>query len=1041
MKNFNLSKLHLRGNRRLVLLWMLCCAFVVNAQINIQGKVKDANGEPLMGLSVMVKGTTVGVVTDLKGDYSIVVPNQNATLTFSFVGYQKQMLVVGTSRQLNVTMIENSESLGEVMVVGYGSQKKVSVTGSVAQIGGKELKQSPMSNITQMLAGKLPGLITKQESGQPGADDAAMYIRGMGTWGDAKPMILVDGVEREFNNLDPNEIESISILKDASAAAVYGVKGANGVILVTTKRGTADKKPEISYSGSLTFTQNTNFPEFLDGEEYAYWYNYAETINGRTPIFSASDINKIKNGDLDGYFGNTNWSDLLFKKTAVTKKHNVSISGGSQNLVYFLSLGAMNQEGTVKNVNFDRYNFRMNVDAKITKDFSVSTDISGRIEDRNSPALSDFNGKGNTSGSNIVNMMMGALPYINAYDKNGVPLASSISVVNPLAARDLSGTSNSNSSIVNSSIAFKYNPSFVKGLSMKFTSSYDLEYTTSKTFFTPFTLSVFNPNTKEVTSNTGAGFGTNSQLTEGTVKSSRATFQEQIDYKHTFAETHNVGFLFVAEQSKYKLHSMGAYAEGFDFADLPQFDFAKTNPNKPTGYSLETPRLGYVTRLNYDYANKYLVEVSGRADASSVFAKENRWGYFPAASLGWRISEENFIKDNLTFINNLKLRVSAGILGNDRIAPYQYLRMMGVTTPAAVIGGVAVNGLYTSNVPNLDITWEKSHNYNIGLDATLWNGLLSMEFDGFYKLTKDILTGVSSLNPPSIGGNYPSVVNMGIADVKGFELTLQHKNKIGELTYSLKGNIAYAKNRILRIDESANIPDYQRIIGKSIGLKMGFIADGLFQTDKEAQTSPHWSSTARAGDIKYRDINGDGKITYDQDQVVIGKSNIPEMTFGFELTTEWNGFDFSANFQGATMCDVALMGNYPGIGWDDTPYTRPFYNNANAPRYLVQGAWTPDNPTGQYPRLDTQYRDNNNCFSSMWVKDGSYVRLKMVQLGYNFSKKLLNKINISALRLYVSGSNIFTISGLQYLDPEAPDVNNGYYPQQRTFSTGLSLTF
>lgn len=1053
MKNFNLSKLHLRGNRRLVLLWMLCCAFVVNAQINIQGKVKDTSGEPLIGLSVMVKGTTTGTVTDIGGNFSIQVPNQKTELTFSFVGYKKQTLIVGTNKQLTITMQEDAELLNEVMVVGYGTQKKVSMTGSVSQLGNKELVRSPLPNVSQMLAGKLPGLVTKQESGQPGADDATMYIRGMGTWGDAKPMILVDGVERSFNNLDPNEIESVSILKDAASAAVYGVKGANGVILVTTKRGTADKKPEISYSGSMTLSQNTNFPKFLDGEEYAKWYNYAESINGRAPLFTASDINKIKNGDPDGYFGNTNWYDLLFKKTAITHQHNLSVNGGSKNIVYFLSLGYLNQEGTVKNVDFDRYNFRMNVDAKITKDFTVSADISGRVEDRNNPGLSDFTGKGNTSGSNLVNMMMAAHPYINAYDKNGIPMASSLSQKNPLAARDLSGTNDKNNTVVNGSLAFKYDPSFIKGLSMKFTSSYDVEYETNQTFFTPVTLSIFNPIDKSVSLNSGTEFGTNAQLTEGTVKTTRSTFQEQINYNHTFAEKHNFGFLFVAEQSKWKEHKMGAYVEGFDFYDLPQLNFGKLNPKKPTGSSQELPRVGFVGRLNYDYAGKYLAEVSARADASTVFAKENRWGYFPAVSLGWRISEESFIKDNFSFIDNLKLRVSGGLLGNDRIDPFQYLRMMALTPdskvdgvdpkiiPAGVIGGVPVNGLYSSNVPNYDITWEKSHNYNIGLDASLWNGLLSMEVDGFYKVTKDILTGVAALHPPSIGGYYPGVVNMGMVDVKGFELVLKHKNKIGEVNYFLKGNISYAKNRILRIDESANIPDYQRVIGTSVGTKFGFIADGLFQTDKEAQTSPTWSKSARAGDIKYRDINGDGKITYEQDQVAIGKSNVPEMNFGFELNADWKGFDFSANFQGAAMCDVSLMGNYPGIGWDDTAYTRTFYGNANTPRYLVQGSWTPENTSGKYPRLDTQYRDNNNCASSLWVKDGSYIRLKALQIGYSIPSKLLAKMNIARMRVYASGSNLFTLSGLDYLDPEVPDVNNGYYPQQRTFSFGMNLTF
>lgn len=1030
--------------------FFVCSLFFMSmhAQVSVSGTVFDSQSTPLIGASVAVKGMANGTITDIDGKYLLKVPNANVTLVFSFIGYEKQEIALKGRTTLKVVLKDNAKVMEEVVVVGYGTQKKVSVTGAVSQVSAKELAKTPYPNVSQMLAGKMPGLVSRQESGQPGSDDATLYVRGLGTWGDSSPMILVDGVERAFNNLDPNEIESIAILKDASAAAVYGVKGANGVILVTTKRG-SEQKAKISYSGTVTMSQNTSFPEFLDGEEYAYWYNYAEKLNGRQPLFTESDINKIKNGDPNGNWGNTNWYDLLFKKAAITQQHNVSVNGGNQNMRYFLSLGYLGQEGAVKNVDFDRYNLRMNVDASITKEFTVSVDASGRIEDRNNPALSDFTGSGNTSGLNLVDMMMRSHPYINAYDKNGNPMASSISISNPLAARDLSGNKNMNSTFFNGSLAFKYEPSYIKGLSMKFTSSYDVEYTTSKNFFTPLTLSVFDPRSEIVTSTPLVGYGTNAQLTEGTIKNSRLTFQEQINYSRTIAGKHNLGFLFVAEQSKWQQHKIGAYVEDFDFNDLPELSFGKKAPNKPTGSSQELPRVGFVGRLNYDYNGKYLAEVSARADASTVFAKEHRWGYFPAVSLGWRLSEEKFIKDNFSFIDNLKLRASAGILGNDRINPFMYLRTMGVGvqgsdikgTPTAVIGGVPVNGIYTLNVPNYDITWEHSYNYNAGLDATLWHGLLSIEFDAFYKKTKDILKQVTSLYPPSVGNNYPDFVNMGIVENKGVELALEHKNKLNEFTYSVRGNISYAKNRVLRTDESANIPDYQRQIGRSLGLKEGFIADGLFKTDEEAKTSPTWSSTAKAGDIKYRDLNGDGKITYDQDRTIIGKSNIPEMMFGLNLSAGWRGFDFSALFQGAAICDIALMGNYPGIGWDDTAYTRPFYGNANAPRYLVQGAWTPENPNGKYPRLDTQYRDNNNCASSLWIKDGSYVRLKNVQLGYTIPTKILAKANITALRFYVTGSNLFTISGLDYLDPETPDVNNGYYPQQRTFSFGLNLTF
>ena len=1011
----------------------------------ISGIIIDSKGEPIIGANVVQKGTTNGVISDIDGKFMIQV-DEGSMLAISYIGYLTKEIRVGNQNDIRIVLTEDTQNLEEVVVVGYGVQKRTSVTGSVAQVGNKELQQAPLPNISQSLAGKLPGLVTRQESGQPGADDASMLIRGVSTWQNSSPMILVDGVERAFNNLDPNEIESIAILKDASAAAIYGVRGANGVILVTTKRGT-EQKAEISYSGALTMSTNTAFPDFLDGEEYAYWYNYAEQMNGRDPLFSESDIEKIKNGDPNGYWGNTNWSDLLFKKIALTQHHNISVNGGNKDIRYFLSAGYLDQDGTVKNVNFKRYNLRVNVDANITKDFLVSVDAGGRVEDRKNPGLANFTGRGNESGGNLVNMLMRAHPYINSSASDGTPIASALSVTNPVAARDLSGFNKSNRTVFIGSLSFKYSPSFIKGLSAKVTASYDYTMETTKSFFTPFSLLVFDPRTETSVMKDDVGFGDMSLLTEGYTKQTRVTFQEQVNYANTFGK-HDIGVLFVAEQSEYKMNNVGAYIRDFDFNELPELSFGKDNPTKPTGTSQIFPRVGLVARINYAYDQKYLLELSARADASTMFAKENRWGFFPAVSLGWRISEESFIKDRISFLDNLKIRVSTGTLGNDQISPYQYLRMMtivapGLTSarPGAIIGGKPVNGLYTANVPNYDITWEKAYNYNIGFESRLWGGLLDVEFDWFYKNTRDILTSVGALYPPSVGGNYPLYSNMGRVDNKGVEVVLGHKYKIGKVTYSVRGNLTWARNRILRIDESPNIPDYRRIIGKSIGLKQGFIAEGLFQTDEEARTSPTWSSTAQAGDIKFCDVNGDGKITYDQDMTIIGRSNIPELMYGLNFEVGWNNFDLSVFFQGAGLNDVALMGDYPGIGWDDTGYTRPFYNNGNTPRYLVQGAWTPTNPNAKYPRLDTQWRANNNPFSSLWVEDGSYLRLKNLQFGYNFPAKWISRSGITRLRLYFAGSNLFTWSKLKYLDPESPDVNNGYYPQQRTYSFGLNLSF
>jgi len=1011
-------------------------------QEKVSGKVADVSGNPLPGVSVSIKGTTNGTITDANGNYSINWVSKNSALLFSFIGMKTQEILVSGKTSINVVLLDETIGIEEVVVVGYGTQKKASLIGSVASVNSTELVKAPMANISQALVGKLPGLITRQSSGQPGNDGVDMYVRGFGSLNSNSPMILVDGVERSFNNLDPSEIESVTILKDASASAVYGVRGANGVILVTTKRG-KESKPVISYTASYSLSSNTRMPEYLNGEEYVKWYNYADEINGRGHTFSDAVINKVTKGDPDGIYGSTDWVNLMIKKTAPMQQHNLSLSGGNKDVKYFVSLGYLNQDGIIKGVDYSRYNLRSNLDAKVTNELSLALNVSGNVADSHNPQISNFDGNGNSVSTNLMNQIITAAPYINAQTSGGKYLATSLLTGNnPLAARDLSGFNNTDNTGIQTSLSMKYDAPFLKGLSFKVVGSYDKNYYHSKSFYTPYTVWAVNPTTTSSNlTEVDAPYGTVALLTEGYNQTTRWTTQQFITYQNTFNKKHAVDALLVAEQSEYKGTQLGAYARNFDLNDISEFAFAKENPTKPTGGTVTTHRAGWVGRFNYTYDNRYLAEFSARVDASTNFPKNLRYGFFPSGSLGWRVSEEGFFQSLKGTITNLKLRSSYGVLGNDVTnGSYDYMRFVTINGPVANFGGNNANGIYTTSYPNKDLTWEKSYTANGGLDLELWNGKLGVEFDYFYKVTRDILTTVGGTYPPSIGGYYSNTVNSGKVDNRGFELVLSHKNKIGEFAYMTRGSISWAHNRILNMDQSVDIPEYQSLIGRSMGAKTGLIYQGLFQTDRQATTSPVVNSSARAGDIIYKDINGDGKITYEQDVTVIGKSSLPELNYSFNFSSTWKNFDFSFLIQGAAICDNALMGWYDGIGWDDTQFTRPFYNGGNTPKYLVEGAWSPTNTNGEYPRLDNQWRANNNWASTLWIVNGAYARLKNVQLGYSLPKAIAGKLGFDA-RLSVAATNVLTISSFKYLDPEAPNVSNGYYPQQRTFSLGASITF
>ena len=585
----------------------------------------------------------------------------------------------------------------------------------------------------------------------------------------------------------------------------------------------------------------------------------------------------------------------------------------------------------------------------------------------------------------------------------------------------------------------------IKGLSAKLDAAFLKSHSMRKAAMTPYNVYSWNQTTHQGNVEKGR-ICSMASVSHWYGSQQRYTIRPTIEYANKFGK-HDVSGLFLYEYAREDYEGISAGREDFPITDIMDMSYGlKVSENLVKGSHSNDKRAGYVMRFNYAYDEKYLLEFTGRVDASTALPAHNRWGFFPAVSVGWRISQEDFFKEAVPFMDNLKIRASIGRLGSDRAIESTMTYFSTATLsadPVVVFGTNALKDIGMSGPICPDLKWQLTDTYNIGVESNMWNGLLGLELDVFYMKTTRSLEGQSGKFPPSLGSYFPGYINYGSHDNRGFELVLTHHNKIRDFNYHVRGNLSWARNKILKVTEDANVPIYKRATGQSMGRYLGFVAEGLFQSEEEIAHSALFegSTNTKPGDIKLKDINGDGKITWDQDMVPIGRSSIPEMVFGLNLGAEWKGFDFSMFWQGAAMFDVNLCGIYDSGIRDDTFYTRPFYADGNTPYYLVEGSWRPDNPNAKFPRLGIEARDNGGKFSSWWVKDGTYLRLKSVQLGYTLPKKLTEKAGFRTIRAYVSGGNLLTICGLDYMDPEMPGVNQGYYPQQRTYEFGLNITF
>ena len=1047
------------------------------AQPTVQGRVTDVDGQPLPGVAVLVSGTSHGTMTDENGNYHISGLKVGDVIIFSSLGMGEQTFNCdGSLAKLNVTLTEDSTFLEETIVVGYGVQKKSSMTSAVSAMKGDELLKAPATNVSQLIAGKLSGVSSVQESGEPGLDQASLRIRGS-QYG-AK--YVVDGFPVDnINDIDPYDIESISVLKDGASAAVYGLQAANGIIIVTTKKGQAGK-PKITYNATFGASMNANFPEFMDGPEFAYYYNVADMMDAMArgdistpeeynPYFTAEQVAMMTNGDPTDGWDNVNYIEKVFK-TGFTQKHNVTVSGGNESSKYFASFGYLGQDGNIDNFTYDRYNVRTNVETQFAKYFRFTMGLSGVFSNRQTPGFSsggsDAVGKVETGWLSIPKMTIMMHPYLpETYQGmyTGV-VPKNLAVCNsPLPAIYDSGYKKTRGIDVTANASLTFDVPGVKGLQLKVSGAFDYGASMNKNLDIPFAqkVMVYRDGTWSEYGDPRQNEGTGVSLGEGTSYYQRMTGQAGVTYSNTFGR-HFVELLALGELNDYKSNKHSAYAKLLPFAELPELDFGQaiTNSKPISGGSEAWRSAGYVFRARYNWDERYLAEFTGRYDGSYKFAgmRKTRWGFFPSASVAWNISKEPWM-DGASFLDDFKVRGSVALLGNDlATSAYMYLKTFSPSDNVIYKpynGSTTVNPSYKENgVPNIDLTWEKQLSYNVGFDFSMWNGKLAMEVDGFYNYVYDMLTAQGSGFPPSMGGYYMSYVNKNAYDVRGIDVMVSHKNHFmaggKPFQYGVSATVTYAKNRWVIYPDEPNVDAIRKVVGTSLDAFHVWVADGLYRSEEEIDEGVWYGKNRpNVGDIRYVDLNGDGIINEEGDKARIGRSNRPQLTYGLNLDFAWNGIDFNAQFTGGALFDISLTGTYGEFANyvdDNTIWTQTFKEGANSPLFLVENAYSAYNPDGTFPRLTLSNTGGkggeNGLASTFWLRDGKYVRLKSAQLGYTFPRKWTEKVKIDGLRLFVEGQNLFTIDGLpDGIDPESPGVNNGYYPQQRLIMGGITLTF
>lgn len=1053
------------------LLFVLCLMLFVlqvKAAQRVSGTVTDESGVGMPGVNVTEKGTTNGAVTDVDGKYTLSVEGANSVLVFSFVGYEGQEVAVGSQTVINVSLAPDAGTLEEVVVVGYGTQKKVTVTGAVTAIKGADIVKSPAVDMSNSLAGRLPGLVVIQTSGEPGYDGARVRIRGNNTLGNSEPLIVIDGIPDRaggLGRLNPKDIESISVLKDASAA-IYGARAANGAILITTKRGKTGK-PTISYDFNQGFSQPGTIPQMSNAYEYMSimnelpiyktvpvdeWGNAwqaikssgtydsptagVSTINSRYP---ADVVERYRTGNSDPWFyPDTDWYDDTFRDWAPQGRHNLQISGGAESIRYMASMGIVNQEAIYNNsaTKYNQYNFRTNLDANINKYINTSIGIMVRREQRKFPTV---------GAGAIFRMLMRGRPNEPAVWPTGEPGPDIENGQNPYAVTtNATGYVDDPTDYTQAQGAINITNPWIEGLKLTLSGSIDKTNRTIKRFETPWKLWKWD----------GETLGSDGlPVLEGAIRSNftdprlRQIFESTLNtnasailsYDKAFnSGIHNINLLAGVTRETFTGENFGAYRRNYISAAIDQLFAGGTDGQQTGGSAYERARLGYYGRAQYNFKEKYLAEFIWRYDGSYIFPESGRFGFFPGMLLGYNISEEDFF--NVSGVDFLKLRGSYGQMGNDQVfygnqlQEYAFLSTYGFGQYP--INNVVVNTLTETRLANPSFTWERANNLNVGLDAGFLNNKIDLTLEYFLNKRDQILiqktgstpasSGISSLLPP---------VNAGKVENRGFEFALGYNGSTRkDLRFRAGVNGGYAKNKIIFMDEVPGAPDYQRQEGNPIGAPLVYLSDGVFQSvaDIDANTLDYSAVTAQLlpGDMKFVDYNNDGIIDGD-DAVRYDKNTTPTFNYGATFDLDYKNFDLSILLQGAAGAAIRVQTESGDIG--------------NYLKYDYENRWSIDNPSATSPRLasrgDTYYTGGNYGNNTYYLFSKDYIRLKNIELGYSLPGELLEKAGIGNVRVYVNGLNVFTFAKQKVFDPEFESGSGQYYPQSRVINTGLTLTF
>jgi len=1003
--------------------------------IIITGQVKDEKGAPLPGVTVKIKGTNTGAQTGADGTYKVSVPGNNAVLVFSFIGFVTREIPVGNQTQIDLVLKEQPSALNELIVVGYGTQKKVNLTGSVSSVSGETINKRPVVSPASMLEGLAPGVSVNTGSGEPGNENVSIRIRGASTFSGAgsDPLVLIDGVPGSFSDLNPTDIENVSILKDAASAAIYGSRAANGVVLITTKQGRSGQS-SVTYNGNLGYASPTKMYKLVtNSAQYMEMFNQARINSGTTDpnsLYPQDQIDLYRNSNDRLHYPNTDWLSLIFR-TAPTQNHNLVFTGGNDKTTYNVSLGYINQEGTERGFDYKRYNARINLTSKINDHIKFGTNVLLKSGTRGAVAGTPSSAS-NWDGSSM-DLFLSAMsqaptysPYLSDGSGHYTYKAYDFEYnnKNPIAVLDQNFRRITNDYAMNAQGWFEVQ--FNKDISWYTKGAVNFNMDKYKDF--KATLDEYNFKTNQLETSLDLGKG----LTDQDEQTVYTNLYSYLNYAHDF-HGHNIKaqFGYSIEQSKYQY--LQGYRKNFPDLDLQELNAGGADIQNAWGTSNQWALMSYFGRLNYDYKGRYLLEANVRDDGSSRFDGANKWGVFPSFSAGWRVTEEPFVKAmNLTWLDNLKIRGSWGQLGNQNVGNYPYQALLNLTGSYSFDNSGLTTGVAQQALNNPIIKWETTTMTDVGVDITIFRNF-NLTADWYNKTTSDILrqaqvTAIVGLSAPTI--------NDGVMNNRGVELGLSYNNVIRDgalsgLAFNVGVNVDHNSNKLVKFGQP-EIGDYT-INQNGLPWNSFYMLQvvGIFQSAQEVANSPkQFSDSTLPGDLKYKDVNGDGKIDQNDRTVIAGA--YPKLNYSFNLSASFKGFDLSAMMQG-----VYGVKSYVS-GWG----TIPFVQGAS-PTTDWLDAWTPEHPSTTMPRLyfGQSAPDKIGRRSSFFLQDASYLRLKNLVFGYTIPSDVTKKIGINRLRVYFAGDNMFTITKYKGLDPERYANGDLQYPQNKIYSFGVNVTF